>query len=88
MSQSTIKIPQLSCGILDKAQLPVIRLCLSRCAYRAVSCASTTIDANTLVDNIRCTLRNSFYWAAGCTYAATDAIIRNLICHDKSSFLE
>ena len=66
--------------------MPVIRLCLSRCAYRAVSCASTTVDASTLIDNVRCTLGNSFYWAAGCANAAADAIFGNLICHDISSF--
>ena len=81
MSQSTIKIPQLSCGILDKAQLPVIRLCLSRCAYRAVSCASTTIDASTLVDYIRCAFGNSLYRAVTSANSATDAVVSDLICH-------
>ena len=47
----------------------------------AVSCASAAVNANTLVDNVRCTLGNSFNRASGCTNAATDAVIRNLICH-------
>ena len=62
-------------------------LCLSRCSYRAVSCASTAIDASIFVDYIRCTLFDSLNRAAFHTNATSDAILRNLICHNITSFL-
>ena len=63
-----------------------VRLCLGRCTYRAVGSTCTAVDAGALVDNIRCTLGDRLDRAVACANAASDAVIRNLICHSVTSF--
>ena len=59
-------------------------LCLLRCSNRASSFASAAVNASVRINNILAvTLRNSSYGAAVSASAASDAIIRNLICHNK-----
>ena len=62
-------------------------LCLSRCSYRAVGCASTAVDALIFVNYVRSAFGNCLYRAAVCASSASDAFFRNLICHNISSFL-
>ena len=63
-------------------------LSLYRSSYRAVSSTSTAVDASALVDDERCSLCNSFYWAVGCTQSASDALVSDLKSHSVSSFLQ
>ena len=63
------------------------RLCLYRCSYRAVSSASSAVDASALIDNIRCSLCNSLYRAVTSANSATDAVFSNLECHNITSLV-
>ena len=63
------------------------RLCLYRSSYRAVSSASSAVDASALIDNVRCTLSNSLYWAVTSANSATDAVFSDLICHNVTSLV-
>ena len=63
------------------------RLCLYRCSYRAVSSASSAVDASALIDNVRCTLCNSLNRAVTSANCATDAVFSNLECHNITSLV-
>ena len=63
------------------------RLCLYRCSYRAVSSASSAVDASALIDNIRCSLCNSLNRAVTSANSATDAVFCNLKCHNITSLV-
>lgn len=63
------------------------RLCLYRSSYRAVSSASSAVDASALIDNVRCSLCNSLYWAVTSANSATDAVFSNLECHNITSLV-
>ena len=63
------------------------RLCLYRSPYRAVSSASSAVDASALIDNVRCSLCNSLYWAVTSANSATDAVFSNLECHNITSLV-
>lgn len=58
------------------------RLCLYRSSYRAVSSASSAVDASALIDNVRCTLGNCLYRAVAGTNSASDAVFSDLECHN------
>lgn len=58
------------------------RLCLYRSSYRAVSSASSAVDASALIDNVRCTLSNSLNRAVSSANSAADAVFSNLECHN------
>lgn len=61
-----------------------LKLFLSGSANRTYTCASTAANTCVSVDNVLAvTLRNSVYRAALSASAASDAIIRNNVCHDK-----
>lgn len=64
------------------------RLCLGWSTNRAVSLASTTVDASTLVDHVRCTFADSLNWAAFHASTTTYALITDFISHCLSSFLQ
>ena len=76
------KSRSLRCGILI-----IIDECLAlyRCSYRAVSGAGSAVDADALVDNIRCSLCNSLYRAVAGADSAADAVVSDLICHNITS---
>ena len=63
------------------------RLCLYRSSYRAVSSASSAVDASALIDNIRCSLCNSLNRAVTSANSATDAVFSNLECHNITSLV-
>ena len=65
-----------------------VRLCLSRRTYRAVCCTSSAVDALVFIDNIRCTLSDSLSRAVVLADSASDALIRDLICHSVTSFFK
>ena len=55
-------------------------------ANRAAACASATIDALILVDNVlSVAFADSFYRAVSCACTTSDASITNYICHISSS---
>lgn len=60
-------------------------LLLSRSADRARICASAAIDANFRIDDVWRSLGNSRRWATVCASTATDALITDLISHDRTS---
>ena len=62
-------------------------LSLYRSSYRAVSSASSAVDASALIDNVRCTFSNSLYWAVTSANSATDAVFSDLICHNVTSLV-
>jgi len=62
-------------------------LCLYRSSYRAVSSASSAIDAGALVDNIRCTLCDCLYRAVTSANSAADAVVSDLISHFFTSLV-
>ena len=63
------------------------RLSLYRSSYRAVSSASSAVDASALIDNIRCSLCNSLYRAVTSANSAADAVFSNLECHNITSLV-
>lgn len=64
------------------------RLRLGWSANWAVSLASTTVDASTLVDYVWCSFADSLNWATFHASTTTDALITDLISHCNSSFLK
>lgn len=57
---------------------------LGRCANRAGTCTSTAVNAGSCVDNVLAvTLRNSIYRTSLSAGAASDALVRNNVCHNS-----
>ena len=60
----------------------VCRLALLRSANGTCACASAAVDASVSVDNVLAvTLGNCVYGAAISASAASDALVRNYVCH-------
>ena len=84
------KSRSICCGIFDTIHIRIrsgIELCLYRSSYRAVSSASSAVDASALIDNVRCTLSNSLYRAVTSANSAADAVVSDLICHNITSLV-
>ena len=57
-----------------------------RSAYRADTCTSTALNASISVDNVLAvTLRDSAYRTLASASSAANTIVRNNICHNKST---